>query len=339
VFGCRYRPEPKERGDAMEDYEITDLNPDNRDGGYFIGARVKPRSFSLSCFFEDITEAQLEGIYRWLDRRQSGELIFDSKPYAAYDVHPSKKIQIVLYDHEADDGSTLYSGTFTAYFTCYTPFGRLLHNSCTGTLTPEETSGTGLLPSGMMPAAPTISSTSFLMYNPGTENADTVIRLTGSVGSGLTVRNLTTGQRCRVTGLTASSLLTGEQLCLDSRCGQTYITGGTEDRLAFALHDEGYIRLAPCTPVVRNAEIVCTNGSNAVTSAGLFTQDMKGQYIYQSGWVKIADVTDATHATLSRNATVTGTVTTPIITMNEIELIGTDAALTGISIDYTSYVR
>lgn len=57
----------------MEDYEITDLVTDNRDGGYYIGARIKPRSFSLSCFFEDISRAQLHGIYEWLDRRRSGE--------------------------------------------------------------------------------------------------------------------------------------------------------------------------------------------------------------------------------------------------------------------------
>ena len=42
----------------MEDYEISELTPDNRDGGYYIGSRVKPREFELECYFEDITEAQ-----------------------------------------------------------------------------------------------------------------------------------------------------------------------------------------------------------------------------------------------------------------------------------------
>lgn len=339
MFGCWYRPDPKERGDAMEDYEITDLNPDNRDGGYFIGARVKPRPFSLSCFFEDITGEQLEGIYRWLDRRYNGELIFDSKPYVAYDVHPSKKIQIALYDHDADDGSTVYSGTFTVNFTCYTPFGRLLHNSCTGTPSHDESVGTGLLPTAMMPAVPTASSTSFLMYNPGTENADTLIRLSGNVGTGLTIRNLTTGQQCRIVGLQSSSLLTEEKLCLDSRRGSTFISLGTAERLAFAFHDEGYIRLAPCTPFIRNAAVTCTNNSNTITSDGLFSQSMKGQYIYQAGWVKISEVLDADHAIIARKATTSGVLTTPILTMNELELVSTDAALTSISIDYTAYVR
>lgn len=191
----------------------------------------------------------------------------------------------------------------------------------------------------MMPALPTASGTSFLMYNPGTENADTLIRLSGSVGTGLTIRNLTTGQQCRIVGLQASSLLNEEKLCLDSRRGSTYIALGSSERLAFAFHDEGYIRLAPCTPFVRNAAVICTSNSNAIISDGLFNQSMKGQYIYQAGWVKISEVLDADHAIIARKASATGTVTTPILTMNELELVSTDAALTSISIDYTSYVQ
>lgn len=57
-FGVRYHPDARSRGDDMEEYEINGITPDNRDGGYFIGARVKPRTFELDCFFEDITEEQ-----------------------------------------------------------------------------------------------------------------------------------------------------------------------------------------------------------------------------------------------------------------------------------------
>lgn len=45
TLGCCYRPAPKDRGSEMEDYEISAIEPDYRDGGYFIGARVKPRVF------------------------------------------------------------------------------------------------------------------------------------------------------------------------------------------------------------------------------------------------------------------------------------------------------
>ena len=93
-YGCQYHPDAKTRGDRMEDYEVLDLMTDARDGGYFIGTRVKPREFSLNCFFEDITTEKLEGIYRWLDRRSSGRLIFDARPHVCYEVHPSKQIQV-----------------------------------------------------------------------------------------------------------------------------------------------------------------------------------------------------------------------------------------------------
>lgn len=191
----------------------------------------------------------------------------------------------------------------------------------------------------MMPDPPLVSDTSFLLYNPGTEMADTVISLSGDVGSGLLIRNLTTGQRCAVRGLPASGLLDGEKLVLDSRRGQTYTMLGDKKTMAFAFHDEGYIRLAPCAPFVRAAEIHCTDGISEITSAGLFTKAMVGQYIYQDGWVKISEVINASHAILSRKATVTGSVSTPIVTMNEIRLESDDAVLTHLSIQSICYVR
>lgn len=72
TLGCHYHPDAKARGDGMADYEVSDLAPDERDGGYYIGARIKPRVFELDCYFEEISGAMLEGIYRWLDRRNSG---------------------------------------------------------------------------------------------------------------------------------------------------------------------------------------------------------------------------------------------------------------------------
>ncbi len=58
AYGCWYIPDAKDRGGDMEDYEISELLPDNRDGGYYAGVRVKPRDFELDCYFEEITEAQ-----------------------------------------------------------------------------------------------------------------------------------------------------------------------------------------------------------------------------------------------------------------------------------------
>ena len=236
----------------MEDYEISDLTTDHRDGGYYIGARVKPRVFELDCFFEDITENQLERIHRWLRRNAHGELILDHKACVIYDVVTSKRISISLYDHEDEHGKRLFSGTFTATFTCYHPFGRLIRNSHHNDATETELALTGLLAAEIMPPVPKANSTTVLLYNPGMERANTIIHIVGDVGTGLLIRNLTTAQRCKVVELKSTGLLPGAHLELDSDMGQTRTVLGDETELAFAFHDEGYIELAPCTPFVRS---------------------------------------------------------------------------------------
>lgn len=45
ALGCWYHPDPKDRGSEMEDYEISAIEPEHRDGGYYICERVKPRTF------------------------------------------------------------------------------------------------------------------------------------------------------------------------------------------------------------------------------------------------------------------------------------------------------
>lgn len=256
----------------------------------------------------------------------------------AYDVYPSKRIQISLYDHAGNAG-ILYSGTFVASFTAYEPFGRMLRSSYAGTCTDAELSGTGILDEDMMPAAPGLDSPNCLIYNPGTERAHTVIRLAGDVGDGLLIRNLTSGQRCRITRLKEDSLLPGAWLELDSGMGQTRIVLGGESQLAFAFHDEGYLELAPCMPFVRALRISHTAGSNIVTSDHGFLKPMQGQYLYLNGWRKIREITNANQAILSENAEADGTITTPVVTMNEIELSGDNVKLSKLEIEYTPRVR
>ena len=45
TFGCYYHPDAKARGGGMEEYDVEELTADGRDGGYYIGAKVKPRTF------------------------------------------------------------------------------------------------------------------------------------------------------------------------------------------------------------------------------------------------------------------------------------------------------
>lgn len=198
---------------------------------------------------------------------------------------------------------------------------------------------TGLLPAAITPTPPSASSTSFLLYNPGTERAHTIFRIAGNVGDGMLIRNFTTGQRCKIVNLMEESLLPSAHLELDSRMGQTRIALGDSHELAFAMHDEGYIELAPCSPFERSIAISHTENSNIVTSEGLFLPHMEGQFLYLDGWKKIRQITDAHSAILSDKAASSGTTAVPIVTMNEIEISGENLALTTLEVDYTPRVR
>lgn len=237
-------------------------------------------------------------------------------------MHPTKRIQISLYSSDLPEGAR-YSGTFTATFTCYDPFGRLLKTVLDSESSESELSETGLLSAEKTLEAVTAVSSFFLLYNPGTETGHTVFRVAGDVGAdGLLIRNLTTGQKCKVVNLKASSLLEGAYLELDSEKCQTSIVLGDESELAFPFHDEGYITLAPCLPFIRAIEVSHTAGSNMVTSDGAFAAHMEGQYLYIGGWKCIRQVTDGNNAILSEAVEITGTTQTPVVTMNEIEVTG-----------------
>ncbi len=191
----------------------------------------------------------------------------------------------------------------------------------------------------MMPTPPSAQTTSFLIYNPGTEAAHTIIRVTGDAGDGVIIRNFTTGQRCKIVHLKDSSLLAGAVLELDSAMGQTRIVLGEEKEMAFSFHDEGYITLAPCLPLMRDVTVTHTQGSNMVSSAGCFHEKMKGQYLYIDGWKRIAQVTDENTATIVPAAEYSGSTVTPIVTMNELEMQGENAALTHFEIEYVPRVE
>lgn len=266
-------------------------------------------------------------------------MIFDERSYAIYNVVTSKKLAVSLYDHMDASGTRRYSGTFEACFTAYDPFARMLENIYDGSCSDAALNETGILPVAMMPEAPSATGRFFLLYNPGTESAHTVIRMAGDVGDGLLIRNLTTAQRCRVNDLKASSLLEGACLELDSKMGQTRIALSGEAELAFAFHDEGYITLAPCVPFVRNVMISHTEGSNVITADGSFQKNMKGQYLYLDGWRKISQVTDENTAIISQPAETSGNTVTPIVTMNEIEIQGDNAQLTRFEIEYVPRVE
>lgn len=80
-------------------------------------------------------------------------------------------------------------------------------------------------------------------------------------------------------------------------------------------------------------------GSKALTSAGAFVPHMAGQYVYLDGlWRLIHRVQDADTAHTDWPMTSTGMDTTPIVTVNDIRLVGSGVALTRLEVEYTPRV-
>ena len=114
---------------------------------------------------------------------------------------------------------------------------------------------------------------------------------------------------------------------------------GEHVEMGFPFHDEGYITLTPCTPFIRSLRVNYTANSNIITTDGGFLPHMEGQFVYLGGWKKIRLVNSGNRAVISEIMAGSGSVETPVVTMNEIEVSGENLSLTTFEIDYTPRVR
>lgn len=83
-------------------------------------------------------------------------MIFDDRPNVVYRVRPSKQIEPEIYEHllEGNKEKT-YSGTFTATFSAYEPFGFLTKTEYDVGEDPNQyTVYSGMLRSDEMPSPP-----------------------------------------------------------------------------------------------------------------------------------------------------------------------------------------
>lgn len=225
----------------MNDFDTSEVEFDSRDGGYYFGTHIAPRVFELPCFYEDIDNRTKEKLVQWLDPRKSGTLVFDERPYAKYEVVPTKKIEFREYGHYDETGNLRRSATFTITLTAYSPFAEL---DLTGTdpITTEY-KNEWILPDGALPSAPSPEATQFVVYNPGTEKADTIIRIAGASGDKMTIRNAATEQECTIMGMTRGNTTDANKwIEIDSATGQVWLVGAATRELSFVFHDDGYIQ-------------------------------------------------------------------------------------------------
>ena len=331
TYGCTYIPTAETKF-VQPDIEVASSEIAGRDGGYFHSAKLKTRVFSLNCFFEDVTMATLYDIGTWLSKDAVGKLIFDDRPAVYYIVRPTSKFEPSIYGRRQDWMNQLtYSGTFTATFTAFSPFGYMEHTEYYDMDKYGESSYSGILCSEMMPPLPSPTDTSCLLYNCGTQPCDTVIEVCGRAPSGLTIRNISNGTSCVITTLPASGTIV-----IDGELGKTtFVNNGIESE-AFEYHDEGYITLDSYGRIYRPVVATAKGGENKIYISGISVGGhLSGCHIqFENQWLKITDIQNDGAQVVSKTFESDSTEYTTITKMNEIEILGDDVEQNVFNIKY-----
>ena len=240
AYNVYYIPDHADKWFASPEFDIYQKDIGWRHGGYYFGNAVNIRTIELKCYFEEISVATREKIRRWLGRDTSGTLVFDDKPFVYWNVRPASVIPGNIYL----DTNESYSGTFTIKFTAEDPFGYLTRKS--GITDDHAEDYCGIIATASMPSAPTTSSTSFDVYNPGTECCGLNIVVSGTASQPVRFVNNRNKTQCVISSFPSNNL----KLDINADTGNilTYVSSpsvGAES--GFAYHDRGFIRLEPDT--------------------------------------------------------------------------------------------
>lgn len=276
AYHVKYIPDASDRWFEGPAFEVYDTDVPWHPGGHYYGNKVKIRSFSLNCWFDQITIKQREQIRSWLGRNTSGDLIFDDMPFVKWKVRPGNIVTGKLYnDHDDTTMANVYSGTFTISFLAYNPFGYLTRKYNTSSNHDNANDYCNLLPQSEMPAAPTTSSYSFEVYNPGTEECGLRIKIGGTATRTFRLFNNANKTRCVLTGLPATNRV------LDIRGDTGLITvhapsSVTNEKQNWSYHDSGFIFLSPGTNAIDIEEK--TEQGTWVTPTGLSLNNISIDY-------------------------------------------------------------
>lgn len=94
-----------------------------RDGALYFNTSHKPKQFSISIAFDDLSEEKYQEMRSWLGKGKIAELIFDETPYKVYSAKPTGTPQLkTICFNEGDN--RVYKGEGTIQFVCYYPYAR-----------------------------------------------------------------------------------------------------------------------------------------------------------------------------------------------------------------------
>lgn len=343
AYGVYYIPDASDRWWEEAKYTVRKKAIDWRNGGYLYGSSADIREFTVKCYFEEISIATREKIRRWLGRTTHGKLIFDERPFVYYDVVPSSVTPGELYD---DDNGT-NSGTFSVKFMAENPFGYLTRKSNAGAENDHAEDYCGMISTSAMPPAPTTSSTSFDVYNPGTESCGLSLVLAGTAQRTFRFLNNRNQTSCIIRELPTNNM----RLDLNGDTGmvKTYIGNASSNyNNGFAYHDRGFVRLDPCevfTNIGYNQSVNGTYRNIQLTNMSI-SEDMIGANIqFNTPATRSARVVslDSSNNTLicalNGSGTLQNTGTLTLFTMNRItiEELNTNNAWvtpTGLNLSY-----
>ena len=275
TYGVDYAPDASARWWEGAEFETYKKDVAWRHGGYWYGNSVNIREIKLSCYFEEIDIATREKIRKWLGRTTSGKLIFDDTPFVYYNVRPDSVVPGQLYL----DTNESYSGTFVVTFMATDPFGYLTRKYNTGSENDGAENYCGIITSGKMPAAPTTSTRTFYVYNPGTENCGMIIKVSGTASKPIRFFNQRNGTMCVINTLPSSGLIL--DLNGDTGMVKVYTSGSSSFSNGFAYHDYGMVRLNPDDEYTSIDYTAQENGTMYdITVSGIaVTEEMVGAYI------------------------------------------------------------
>ena len=272
---------------------------EGRHGGYYYGETVKPKVFTLRCYYEDmaVDEGLLTKARALFKRGRTGRLVFSVHPWIYYNC--------TVTGFDADKMLNRRNGFVTVQLTAFWPFGFTDYYALDEDYATDMLNNSGMIDEGLMlerEFTNLTTGTTLLLYNGGTEPARCSIDIAGNVGNGLTLFNRATNQECGFKGINAGS--TTKYIHLDGINGSCYWVSGDSDnnKPAFIYHDYGFLDLAPNSPI-RDIIVSGESGTNTLTVDGVTADEtLIGQYICCDGeYRKIVNVTNQDEIVVNRN--------------------------------------
>lgn len=307
-------------------YNVNEESFDAHDGGYFYGTTMKPKEFTLRCYYEEqhVNRGIIASITSFFYRGRTGRLIFKRRPWVWYNA------TVTSIDYSKMTNTQ--NGIITIGMKAYYPFARhdtlwMLddppnqadkeHNSAllSETMTPDNKLIAG--------SDPLTEAKTLMLYNGGTEKAAVAVEIAGDVGEGVTIYNRTTGQSCGFVAMSkAITTDVGKYIVCDGLNGKTMLTDGKNPELSFLYHDGGFLDLKPAFPIDRNIEITMMQNSIIITSREKFDETMAGKYVWlRNAWHKINAVLNESTAYIDETMPEDATEVTTIAEMNELEVV------------------